>query len=150
MTVFASFINGKRHGEGTFTYPDGTAYIGKFLAGKEDGLGECLNKDGTTVPCKAQGDVSKKKFVGKDTLNISIVAKKWVRISQFESNTKKGKKVMDKLESDFKVKASELCLSKGNYNVLEKRIDVLEIDETPAYGLETKLKLAINGVVECI
>ena len=57
---------------------------------------------------------------------------------------------MDKLESDFKVKASELCLSKGNYNVLEKRIDVLEIDETPAYGLETKLKLAINGVVECI
>ena len=149
-TYSGGFINNKRHGEGTFTYPDGTAYIGKFLAGKEDGLGECLNKDGTTVPCKAQGDVSKKKFVGKDTLNISIVAKKWVRISQFESNTKKGKKVMDKLESDFKVKASELCLSKGNYNVLEKRIDVLEIDETPAYGLETKLKLAINGVVECI
>jgi len=144
------FINNKRHGVGTFFYPDGTAYIGKFIAGKEDGLGECLNKDGTTIPCTAKGDVGKKEFVGKDTLDISIVAKKWVRISQFESNTKKAKKVVDKLKSDFDVKAAELCSSKGNYNILEKRIDVLEIDETPAYGLEAKLKIAINGVVECI
>ena len=32
---------------------------------------------------------------------------------------------------------------------LEKKIEVLEIDETPAYGLETKLQIGINGVVEC-
>ena len=27
-------------------------------------------------------------------------------------------------------------------------IEVLEVDETPAYGLETKVKVGINGVVE--
>ena len=27
---------------------------------------------------------------------------------------------------------------------------VLEIDETPAYGLETVLKIGIDGVIECI
>ena len=33
---------------------------------------------------------------------------------------------------------------------LRKNMEVLESDETPAYGLETKLKLGINGVVECL
>ena len=36
-----------------------------------------------------------------------------------------------------------------NFNILEKRIDVLEIDETPAFGLEPKIKMGVNGVVEC-
>ena len=35
------------------------------------------------------------------------------------------------------------------FTVLKKNIEVLEVDETPAYGLETKLKIGINGVVEC-
>ena len=62
---------------------------------------------------------------------------------------KKGKKIMDKLKADFETRALELCVSKGNYNILEKKIEVLEIDETPAFGLETKVKIGINGVVEC-
>ena len=144
------FLNGKRHGEGTFTYSDGTAYIGKFIAGKEQGLGECISKDGSSIPCISKTDTQTKKYVGKDTRNISIVAKKWVRISQYETNTKKGKKIMDKLKVDFESKASELCAEKGAYNILEKKLNVLEIDETPAYGLETKLKIGINGVVECL
>ncbi len=143
------FINGKRHGEGTFTYPDGTAFVGKFIAGKQKGLGECISVDGSSVPCKGKSDTQKKDFSGKDTHDISLVAKKWVRISQYEANSKKGKKVMDKLKLDFETKARELCATKGAYNVLDKRIEVLEIDETPAYGLETKLKLGIDGVVEC-
>ena len=28
--------------------------------------------------------------------------------------------------------------------------EVLDLDETPAYGLETKLKIGIKGVIECI
>ena len=143
------FINGKRHGEGTFTYPDGTAFVGKFIAGKQKGLGECISIDGSSVPCKSKSDTQKKDFSGKDTHDISFVARKWVRVSQYEANSKKGKKVMDKLKTDFEAKARELCAAKGSYNVLEKRIEVLEIDETPAYGLETKLKLGIDGVVEC-
>jgi len=143
------FINGKRHGKGTFTYTDGTAYIGKFIAGKEEGLGECISADGSSIPCTSKKDTQVKDFSGKDTRNISIVAKKWIRISQYETNSKKGKKIMDKLKADFETKALELCVSKGNYNILEKKIEVLEIDDTPAYGLETKVKIGINGVVEC-
>ena len=57
---------------------------------------------------------------------------------------------MNKLKADFEAKALELCSAKGNYKVLDKKLDVLEIDDTPAYGLETVLKIGINGVIECI
>ena len=144
------FINGKRHGEGTFSYSDGSAYIGKFINGKQQGEGECISIDGSSVPCESRTVTQKKNFSGKDTKNISIVSKKWVRISQYETNTKKGKKIMDKLKIDFDAKALEICASKGSYNTLDKKIEVLEIDETPAYGLETKLKIGISGVIECI
>ena len=143
------FINGKRNGEGTFYYTDGTAFVGKFIAGKQKGLGECISVDGSSVPCKSKTDTQVQDFSGKDTRDISIIAKRWVRISQYEANSKKGKKIMDKLKIDFEAKAVELCSPKVNYNVLERKIEVLDIDETPAYGLETKLKIGINGVVEC-
>ena len=143
------FLKGKRHGEGTITYADGSSYIGNFINGKADGLGECISKDGASLPCKSEKETQVQDFTGKDIKKISIVAKKWVRISQYESNSKKGKKVMDKLKADFKTKAIELCKTEGNYKILEERIEVLEIDETPAYGLETKLKLGINGAIEC-
>ena len=90
------FINGKRHGEGTFTYPDGTAFVGKFIAGKQKGLGECISIDGSSVPCKSKADTQVQDFSGKDTRDISIVARKWVRVSQYEANSKKGKKIMEK------------------------------------------------------
>ena len=144
------FINGKRHGEGTFTYTDGRAYIGTFVSGKEKGIGECINKDGSSIKCMGREDTQGKDFSGKDTKNISIEARKWVRISQYETKSGKGKKIIDKLDQDFGKKATELCSAKGNYNILEKKIEVLEIDETPAYGLETKLKIGISGVIECI
>ena len=142
------FLNGKRHGKGTFTYSDGSAYIGNFISGKEHGVGDCISPDGSSVKCKGKIDLQTKDTSNINAKSISIVAKKWIRISQYETNTKKGKKIMDKLKNDFEVKAKELCLSK-TYNVLEKRIEVLEVDETPAYGLETKLKIGINGSIEC-
>ena len=55
---------------------------------------------------------------------------------------------MNKLKNDFEKKSAETCSPKS-YNILEKKIEVLEIDETPAYGLETKLKIGINGTIEC-
>ena len=144
------FVNGKRHGKGTFTYSDGSAYIGSFNSGIEQGVGDCVSPEGSIVKCKDKEETQAKDFSGKDIRKIEIVARKWVRISQYESNTKRGKKIMDKLKADFELKAKELCLPKSNYNVLEKKIEVLELDETPAYGLETKVKLVANGVVECI
>ena len=35
------------------------------------------------------------------------------------------------------------------FDILEKKIVLLEIDETPAFGLEPKVQLGIDGVVEC-
>ena len=144
------FLNGNRHGDGTFTYPDGTAYIGKFIDGKEEGVGECIDQVGESIKCTAKTDTKVKSFSGKDTRDILIEAKKRVRISQYESNSKKGKKVMDKLKADFEKKASELCVSKGSYNILDKRIEVLEIDDTPSYGLETVVRLGLSGTIVCI
>lgn len=143
------FIDGKRHGEGTFFYPDGTAYVGKFVAGKEQGLGECISADGKAIKCENRKDAQSKYVMGPDMKNISLTARKWVRISQYETTSGKGKKIMDKLKSDFDAKASELCSAEGNFKILEKKIEVLDVDDTPAYGLETKLQLGINGVVQC-
>jgi len=142
------FLNGKRHGEGIFTYPDGTLFVGKFIEGKQQGLGTCINIDGSSIPCKSKSETQTQDFSGKDTREVSIVAKKWIRISQYEANSKKGKKIMDQLKAAFEVKAREVCLPK-TYKTLDKKIEVLDVDETPAYGLETKVKVGINGVVEC-
>ena len=56
---------------------------------------------------------------------------------------------MDKLENDFSAKAFELCSPTWNFNILEKRIDILELDETPAFGIEPKIQMGVSGVVEC-
>ena len=58
-----------------FTYDDGSAYIGKFNAGKEEGVGECINKEGESKICKSKSDVESKEFVEEDVLKIKIVAK---------------------------------------------------------------------------
>ena len=86
---------------------------------------------------------------GANRRSIAIEAKKWVKLSEYETDTGKGKKIMDQLENAFSSKAIELCSLSGNFNVLEKRIEILEIDETPAFGIEPKIKIGVNGVVEC-
>ena len=53
------------------------------------------------------------------------------------------------MEIDFEKKASELCAASGDYKILEKKVEIIDEDETPAFGLETVIKIAINGVVEC-
>ena len=147
---FGQYKDGKRHGEGTLTYSDGKTYIGQFVAGLAYGKGLCINQDGSSVECKilkiAKGETS----AGKNRRSITIEAKKWVKLSEYESALGKGKKIMDQLENNFSAKASELCSSTGNFNILEKRMEILEIDETPAFGIEPKIKIGINGVVECI
>ena len=80
---------------------------------------------------------------------ILITWKKWIKISEYDLSTGKAKLAIEKLEIDFKNKATVLCSSAENFKILEKKIEIIEIDETPAYGLETKLKIGINGIVEC-
>ena len=147
---FGQYKDGKRHGEGTLTYADGKTYIGQFAAGLAYGQGLCINQNGSSIECtmlKIEKGVTSS---GKNRRSIAIEAKKWVKLSEYESNAGKGKKIMDQLENNFSTKASELCSSTGNFNILEKRMETLEIDETPAFGIEPKIKIGINGVVECI
>ena len=75
--------------------------------------------------------------------NISIIGKKWIKLSKYETDSGK------QLENDFNKEASDLCSSTGNFYVLEKKVEVLEMDETPTFGLEPVVKLVINGVIEC-
>ena len=147
---FGQYKNGKRHGEGTLTYSDGKTYIGQFVAGLAYGKGLCINQDGSSVECKMLKIEKGETSAGKNRRSITIEAKKWVKLSEYESDSGKGKKIMDQLENNFSAKASELCSSTGNFNILEKRMEILEIDETPAFGIEPKIKIGINGVVECI
>ncbi|RUA18577.1 MAG: hypothetical protein DSY29_04190 [Alphaproteobacteria bacterium] len=147
---FGQYKDGKRHGEGTLTYSDGKTYIGQFVAGLAYGKGLCINQDGSSVECKMLKIEKGETSAGKNRRSITIEAKKWVKLSEYESVSGKGKKIMDQLENNFSAKASELCSSTGNFNILEKRMETLEIDETPAFGIEPKIKIGINGVVECI
>ena len=140
--------DGKMHGQGTMTYSNGTSFMGEFVVGLKHGIGVCMSQDGSNIDCKNLED--KNSSDGKNRKSITIEAKKWVKLNEYESTSGKGKKIMDQLERDFNLRANELCSSTKNFNVLEKRIDVLEIDETPAFGTEPKIKIAINGVVECI
>ena len=140
--------DGKMHGQGTMTYSNGASFMGEFVAGLKRGIGVCMNQDGSNMDCKYLEDEDSGE--GKNRQSIIIEAKKWVKLNEYETTSGKGKKILDQLERDFILRASELCVSTGNYKVLEKRIDVLEIDETPAFGTEPKIKIAINGVVDCI
>jgi len=133
------YKDGKRHGEGTLTYSDGKTYMGQFVAGYEYGEGICINQDGSSVNCKMD-NISKV----KNMHNISIVGKKWIKISKYKTTSG------EQLKTDFDKRAYEICSSTGNFNILEKKVEVFEMDETPAFGLETVVKLGISGVVECI
>ena len=79
---------------------------------------------------------------------ILITWKKWIKISEYDLSTGKAKLAIEKLEIDFQNKATVLCSSTGNFKILEKKIEIIEIDETPAYGLETVIKIGLSGVVE--
>ena len=147
---FGEYKDGKRHGEGTLTYSDGKTYIGQFAAGLPYGKGLCINQDGSSVECKILKIEKGETSAGKNRRTITIEAKKWIKLSEYEFASGKGKKIMDQLENNFSAKASELCSSTVNFNILEKRMEILEIDETPAFGIEPKIKIGINGVVECI
>ena len=79
----------------------------------------------------------------KDQDKILINSKKWIKLSKYNSDSGK------KLKVAFDKKAAEICNSPDNYNVLEKTVKVVGMDETPAFGTETKILLGIEGAVLC-
>ena len=74
---------------------------------------------------------------------ISLIGKNWIKISKADSQS------AEFLKDEFNIKASEICLPSGNFNILRQKINVVEIDHTPAYGLEEKVRFGITGTIEC-
>ena len=138
------WLDGKRHGEGTLTYSDGRVYVGEFVDGLEHGEGTCFKKDGSSIKCKK--DISS---TGRNTQNILILGKKWIKISEFEASVGKAKKTTNMLEAEFEKKAYEFCSETKKFKILKKNIEIIEYDETPAIGLEPVIKLGIDGTIEC-
>ncbi len=143
------FRDNKRHGQGTLTYSDRQTFTGQFVDGFEHGTGACTDKNGTKTKCKILEKLNTKDSAGKNRRKISIKARKWVVLAEYELSKGKAREVVIKLENSFKRKAFAFCSSYGNFEILEKKIEILEIDEVPAFGIEPKAKLGIFGTVEC-
>ena len=139
----------KPHGQGTLIYLDGQTFKGQFVNGSEHGEGICTDPKGETVECRVLKKQNVKVSTKKNRHDIFIKAKKWIVLEEYELLKGKGKEVVRKLENSFKRKAKILCSSKGNFEIVNKKIEVLEVDEVPAFGLEPKAKLAISGIIEC-
>ena len=86
---------------------------------------------------------------GRNTHNILILGKKWIKISEFEGSVGKAKKTTDMLEREFEKEAYEFCSENKKFKILKKNIEIIEYDETPAIGLEPVVKLGIDGTIEC-
>jgi len=127
-------------GQGTITYSNGGKYIGQFVDGGEYGEGICVQPGGSKNKC-IMGE--KNNYLGKNTYSISIIGD-WHKIEeQLDSK--------EKLVIEFEEKASNFCAltGNGNFNILKKKVEVKETDETPAFGLNPVYKLGIDGVIKC-
>ena len=140
-----SFYNGsfefdKPHGQGSLTYSNGTKYVGLFVDGFEAGEGTCFKPDGSNQKCIIQKTDS---YLGKNKYKIEIISG-WSKLEERSG-------INEKLQIDFDQSANKFCLVAGSgvYDVLNKKIEVKEIDETPAFGLNPVYKLGINGTIKC-
>lgn len=81
----------------------------------------------------------------KNKRKISIISEDWMKMSEFDTSSG------GQLKIDFDKKASEICTENGfnNFETIKQKIKIVEEDETPAFGLETVIKLGINGIIEC-
>ena len=132
----------KPHGQGTFENSNGGKYIGQFVDGYEYGDGICVKPNGSNIKCKIENRDS---YLGNNKYRISYSKDFLSKKDDFSAEKK--------IKNDFLEKASTICLLTGNFDIVEQKIKVLEIDETPAFagpdGNNIGIKMAIDGVVEC-
>ena len=79
----------------------------------------------------------------KNQHTISIVDDKWIPLS------KSKPEMAEHLKNYFNDEALEFCKLTKNFEILEQKIEIVEIDETPAWGLESVIKFGINGKIVC-
>ena len=74
---------------------------------------------------------------------ITVRGKKWVKLSK--ANTVST----ENLKKEFNEKAREACSATGDFDIVQQQAEVLEIDDTPAFGLEPKANIGLVGIVKC-
>tara|TARA_B110000438_G_scaffold240592_1_gene239316 strand:- start:320 stop:1096 length:777 start_codon:yes stop_codon:yes gene_type:complete len=89
----------------------------------------------------------KKRKAMKNKHKVSVINNKWVKISKYSNDNDLNKKLI----KDFDEKAKEICLlkNKNAFDILSRKIGIVETDETPAFGLEAVIKIGISGIIEC-
>ena len=89
----------------------------------------------------------KKRKEQENKYKVSVIGEKWIKLSKYNYESVEK----NKLEEKFNINALEICKSNNlnNFKVLQKRIEIVETDETPAFGTETVIKIGINGLIEC-
>jgi len=92
---------------------------------------------------KKKKENEKKIAEEKNKHRISIRDKKWISLSKADPA------LVEHLKDDFNIKANEICSSGKSFKILSQKIEVVEIDEYPAFGLEPKVQFAINGIIKC-
>ena len=130
----------KPHGQGTLTYSNKGKYTGQFIDGYEYGEGTCFKPNGYESACTIK---DKEIYLGKNKYKIFIIGK-WLKM---ENQSKSS----DQLINYFNKQAKEFCslTGTGNFELIQREIEVYEVNETPAFGLEPKYKLNIDGIVKC-
>ena len=111
----------------------------------KSGWSEKLNKENNEIKKEKKNEKKKKKKKKKKLYKILIESEDWVDLSKFNPASN------EKLKDDFDKKATEICISKGKkFKIVEKNVKIIEMDETPAFGLEPKVRVGIVGIIDCI
>ena len=122
------------------TYANKGKFTGQFIDGFEYGEGRCFKPDGSMSICVIK---DREIYLGKNKYKIFIIGD-WHKIeAQIKSR--------DNLINLFNIQAAEFCsyTGAGNFKTLKRETAIEEVDETPAFGTEAKVRIGINGVIEC-
>lgn len=92
---------------------------------------------------KKKKENDKKIAEEKNKHQILIRDKKWISLSKADPA------LAQHLKNDFNIKATEICSADRSFKILAQKIEVVEIDEYPVFGLEPKVQFAINGTIRC-
>ena len=144
--------NGEHHGQGTYTFASGNVYSGEFKNGEIiKGIAKFPN--GTKDEGEFEFGKPKKKAVvyeTKEKHRILISSKKVTRSGWVKEKNKL--EVEEKLKKYFAKKASKVCSSTKNFEIIQQNIVVVELKQMSKLLSNEKYnvyRLDIDGEVAC-
>lgn len=97
-----------------------------------------------TIEAKKKKEAEiRKKEKEKNYREILVMDSEWIKLSEA------GDVSMLHLKTPFDERALDVCYPFENFDILDQYTEVIEMDETPAFGIETVVKFGMKGVVKC-